>query len=162
VKRHKFLTILLCSCLSFSCCEKKSGYRKLEAAQNLQDMLVDSRKNISLEDATNFMRGREKIIDDILTPKFDPYVGAIDLPEECRKENLPKQVNKEDDDEILKIFSLYSSEQKIIGTCIDKEKKYKTHYAFLYCKKNRELFTLKYFYPEESEWITKPFIECAN
>jgi hypothetical protein len=144
-----FLIFLFCSC------EKKEDV-----------FLADSNTEISVigrfseKEVLQIAKSRSDTILRGLEPKYDPYTGYDSIPEKCQKKNLPSVVFSKTQKGFYYLISLYSSEHKVIGWCLDAEKLLKTQYVIIFCKKSGYIGTGKYFYSDKEKWELEPKIKC--
>lgn len=143
-------------------CTKKSSespyqLRKNISSESISVKLISETQDVSV--ARKLIDERLDLVRGVLTPQVDPYIGKKMLPKNCRPENLPKMIEAEDTIQIAKALSLYSSHNRIFGSC-STEKLLKTQYLVLYCKKAGKLFGFTLYYEDQLPWIQEPIARC--
>ncbi len=116
--------------------------------------------NINESNAKKLLTSKEKALKLFFEKKYDPYTGEIIGLEECQNKNLPKSERIDDKKKILNIHHVYASVDRVIGKCTDSEKLLKVQYHLLYCKKEKALFAIRYFYSPQREWLKGDRLSC--
>lgn len=154
------LLLLLLLIVSLSCLNKKKsplefGWQVIH--QNIEHRILGK---YDYQEAKNIAKSKKDIIYSLLEPKFDPYTGDNSIHRVCRKKNLPKDFLKEDGTGFSQVLSLYSSQSRVIGECLNPEKVLKTQYLLIYCGPSNTLHLVRYFYKKNDPWLAKPVAKC--
>ena len=119
-----------------------------------------SSEDLSLQMAIHKIRNNEAAIANKLDPDIDPYKGYDPMPPKCRNVNRPAKIFNENEGELSSVLQFYSSQDRVLASCPDPNTVIKTLLQMLYCKKDRKLYTIIYFYSENNEWRKSRFAKC--
>ena len=158
----KLSSSFLISFFLIGCFENKETaliFSEKISAENLTWKKVQTFDSTAKVDS--FFKSKNKTIDLLLEPSFDPYVGEQTVPEKCLVKNLPKLEKNETQESIYQVISLYSGKNKAFAQCSDPNNLLKTQYLLIYCKSSKTVFEVKYFYPSDLNWNLKPVATCG-
>jgi hypothetical protein len=116
----------------------------------------------TLQEAEALARERMEILTNLIDPRVDTYTGQEVLPEKCQKEYLPEIISKKDRWGFSKLYSLYSADITMIGSCPNEGMIFKTQYLILYCESEKKIYYVKSLFPEDSPWQFKPVKTCSE
>jgi hypothetical protein len=89
-------------------------------------------------------------------PSFDPYTGHDITPTLCQRKHLPQPITNKN----FTIFSLFSSQNGVLGHCDGTNKHWKTQYLILDC--GVYYVQVLIHYPKEVAWQTQPLAQCIH
>lgn len=153
-------TIMLFLFFFILSCQKESAYSLVSDIDKNNISIKVLGQNISNQEALKKIKNRSKIVLSVFDNTNDPYYGKREIPSKCKKENVPSATATENSLVISKRFSLYSSKNKSFGNCLEPKTVQKTLYELVYCKKNKTLYGITYFYSDELEWRKNSILIC--
>jgi hypothetical protein len=140
---------------------------KVKHLENTQAYKADDNSvlRIRLETIPNEVDAR-KILDQksneirlMFAPQQVPYMGQITKDIKCTEAIEINNKISENEKEISQIINLTATDRLIYGSCIPDQEIYKSQLLLLYCKSNKTLYEIKYFYAKDQTY-KKKLAEC--
>jgi hypothetical protein len=103
---------------------------------------------------------REKQLLDLQKPDQDPYWGTMHVSPTCDRTKLPPPKRTTSDRETVETLQMFATARRNLGLCSEKLDVLKVQVALLYCKADRSLYEIHYFFDRARDWPSHPVARC--
>lgn len=107
---------------------------------------------IDLEPAKKIILQKSFDIKSLFATQKVPYFGQITKNTQCVQSVEIKNQLIENEKELSLFLNLTATETLVYGSCLSDQEVYKSQLLYLYCKTNKTLYEIKYFYPIQQNY----------
>ncbi|MGZ3690721.1 MAG: hypothetical protein ACXVAX_04420 [Pseudobdellovibrio sp.] len=123
------------------------SFKSYESSDNKEVLKVLISEN-SLDEAKKIINQKSTDIKLLFATQQVPYFGQVTKEMKCTEAVDLKNPLIENENEVSLFLNLTATHHFVYGSCLEDQEIYKSQLLYLYCKKSRKLFELKYFYPK--------------
>ena len=141
--------------------KKVKHLEKIQALRSDDDSVLRIRSEVMVknEDALKSIAQKNNEINLMFAPQQVPYMGQITKDIKCTQAVEINNKTIENEKEISLLINLTATDRLIYGSCIAEQEIYKSQLLMLYCKSNKTLYEIKYFYAKAQPY-KKKLAEC--